>query len=495
MSSFPRQLVLALLLGLPMPLGFSPFEWWPLTLLQWAGLLWLIEGASPRRAMVLGLVFGLGGFSTGIYWISISLAQFGGAPWAFAVLCTALVVMLMAAYVAVFAGLLNRFAPVADWRRYAIMAPALWGLMEWLRSWLFSGFPWLAIGYSQVDGPLASLAPVMGVFGVSAVVMLVAGCLRMLRVSPWAAVAVLVASGAVALVLKPIEWSRVEGDALTVSVVQGNIGQMQKFRPELLQSTLRGYLGLSLTEAAGSDVIIWPETAIPAFYDDMRPFLGQLTEEARESGSDYLTGIAAGSWDTNVFHNAVVSIGSDEALYYKHRLLPFGEYLPMRGLFSVFRDFVDIPMADFTPGDADQPLLKPAGVPVGVSICFEAVFGSEIRHSMPQARYLVNVSNDAWFGRSLAPYQHLQIVRMRAIEMARPMARATNTGVSALVDHHGTVLMASELFETAVLKGEIQPRQGVTPYARFGDLPWVVLFALMLLAGWVRGCVRRPAPG
>ncbi len=177
------------------------------------------------------------------------------------------------------------------------------------------------------------------------------------------------------------------------------------------------YVQLSLPEHGRSDVIVWPETAIPAFYQDVLPFLEALGEKAREDRVDYVTGIPTGSWETSIFHNSVISVGRSLAFYSKRRLLPFGEYLPLRWFFLFFRDWVTIPMADFTPGDRDQPLLRAGGQPVGVSICFEAVFGSEIRRALPEATWLINVSNDAWFKDSTAPHQHLQIARMRALEV------------------------------------------------------------------------------
>lgn len=483
----PTRLLAAFVAGLPMPLAFAPFGLYPLAVVLPALLLVLAAGEPPRRAAALGYAFGLGWFCTGIYWITISLHTYGSAPLAFAVLCTAVVVALMALYPAVLTGLLARLrAPEAV--RWLLLAPALWGLLEWVRSWLFTGFPWLALGYASLDAPLAGFAPLTGVFGLSALMMLTSGALACALRRRWWPALVAAAVWAGGWGAAQVQWTVPDGDPFTVSLVQANISQDLKFREDQLQRQLRLYLAMSLTEAEGSDVIIWPETAIPAFYEDMQPFLDVLREEALESGSDYITGIAAGSWQSGVFHNAIASIGSHEGLYHKRRLLPFGEYLPLRGLLSFFRHLVEIPMADFTPGASEQPPLMAGGVAAGPSICFEAVFGSEIRRALPEARYLVNLSNDAWFGRSLAPHQHLQIARMRALETGREMARATNTGISAVIDHRGAIRAHSDLFTSEVVTAHVIPRAGLTPYARLGDVPVILALGLIAVVG---GAVAR----
>ena len=487
---------LAPVLGAVLVLAYAPFGLWPLTILGFSLLLWLWEGASPAQAALRGALFGLGLHGAGIYWVYISLHHYGNAPPAFAALATFLLILLMAAYPAVVGYLLTRLAPSPGWRRWLLVAPGLWLLLEWTRSWLFTGFPWLALGYSQIDGPLAGFAPLTGMFGLSLAVTLSGGCLFALwwgrRRVRGLALALLVVVFIGGWWLGQRNWVEPAGKPIRVALVQGNIGQAQKFDPGVLEQTLSDYVALSVAETTEADLIVWPETAIPTFHDTLAPeFFQDLERHARDSATDFLTGIPSGDWRNNVYHNSVMGIGSDPGFYHKHRLLPFGEYLPLRGVLNFFHRFVDIPMADFTPGAADQALLRAAGHPVGISICFEAVFGSEIRRSLPEASYLVNVSNDAWFGRSLAPYQHLEIARMRALEAGRPMARATNTGISALVDHRGRILEQSDWFVAEVVRGEIQPMTGATPYVRFGDWPSLVLAAILVVAGcWPR--LRRP---
>ncbi|MER2602926.1 MAG: apolipoprotein N-acyltransferase [Candidatus Competibacter phosphatis] len=477
--------LLAFTAGALLPLAFAPFGIWPLAILLPAILSWSWDHTSPRRAAARGGLFGLGAFGFGIYWIFISLHDYGNAPAVFAALATFAVVAVLALYPTVLGYLIGRWGPPPGPVRWLLVLPALWTLLDWVRSWLFTGFPWLAVGYSQTDSPLGDLAPYLGVFGVGWAVLASAGLLRALLHSDrgqerllW--LGMLAALWLGAWSLGRISWVEPAGPPLRVALVQGNIAQDRKWQPAVLEETLRRYVQLSLSEHGRADVIVWPETAIPIFQDEVHAFLTALAESARRANVDYVTGIPTGSWETNVFHNSVIGIGRSPGIYQKRRLLPFGEYLPLRSFFLFFRDWVNIPMADFTPGEHDQPLLRAGGQPVGISICFEAVFGDEIRLALPEATWLINVSNDAWFKDSTAPHQHLQIVRMRALEMGRYLARATNTGLSAILDDRGRIMSRGAQFEVEVIRGEVRPLRGLTPYARFGDLP-VVLTMLCLL--------------
>ncbi len=474
--------------GTLLPLAFAPFGLWPLAILLPTVLIWSWDEATPRRAAGYGGLFGLGLYGFGIYWIFISLHDYGHAPAPFAALATFAVVLLMALYLTVLGGLLNRWGPPPGPTRWLLVIPASWTLLDWVRSWLFTGFPWLALGYSQTDALLGHLAPYLGVFGVGWAGLLSAGLLRtLLHSTDWRArsgwIGLLAVLWLGAWGLGHIVWVEPAGTPLRVAIVQGNIAQDQKWQPNMLDETLSHYVQLSLPEHGHSDVIIWPETAIPAFLDEVRPFVAALSGEAQKAQIDYITGIPTGSWETGVFHNSILSIGRSPGLYHKRRLLVFGEYLPLRFFFQFFRHWVDIPMADFTPGGREQPLFRAGGQPVGVSICFEAVFGSEIRLALPDATWLINISNDAWFKDSTAPHQHLQIAQMRALEVGRYLARATNTGVSAIIDGRGQIRVRGAQFQTEVIHGEVQPLRGLTPYARFGDWPTVGLMIGLLGIG------------
>ena len=489
--------LLALFAGASLTLAFAPYNLWLLAIFAPAVLLWSWESATPRRAAMRGGLFGLGLFGTGIYWIFISLHAYGNAPSAFAALATLLVVLLMALYPAFAGWLLLRLAPTPHPVSWLLLFPALWTMLDWLRSWLFTGFPWLAIGYSQIDAPLGQLAPYLGVFSVgwaaifSSTLIWSAVHYRAWR---WYAAGGLLLLWTGAWSLGNLTWVEAAGAPLRISIIQGNIAQEHKWQADFLDSTLESYVRLSLPEHAHSQVIIWPETALPLFYEQARSFIGALAQRAQQDGVNYVTGIPSGSWESKIFHNSVASIGESIQLYHKRRLLPFGEYLPLRSIFMFFHNWVKIPMADFTPGASEQGLLKVGGQTVGVSICFEAVFGSEIRRAMPDATWLINVSNDAWFQDSSAPHQHLQIARMRALESARYMARATNNGISAIIDAHGKILHQSTQFVEQVLRGEVQPLHGLTPYMRIGDIPLVILMGIFIAMGWLFGRIKIHKP-
>jgi apolipoprotein N-acyltransferase len=295
------------------------------------------------------------------------------------------------------------------------------------------------------------------------------------------------AAGLLALV----EWSEPAGRPITASLVQGNVPQNLKWRPEQRGLTIDLYTRLSREHWKTSDVVVWPETALPAYYHQAEEFLRGLANDANGNGADLVLGLPVmEGQEYGRYYNSVVRVGETPQFYHKNHLVPFGEYIPLKSALGGLLDILQVPMADFSRGGAAQPLLDVAGHKTGVSICYEDAFGEEVIRGLPEAELLINVSNDAWFGDSLAPHQHLQMARLRAQETARPMLRATNNGVSALIDHRGRLLAVSPQFEVFVLKGEVQPRRGATPYVLTGNAP-VLLWVLTGLV--VTAILRRRA--
>ncbi len=478
--------IIVLLAGALGVAAYAPLGWYPVAYLSLAVLFnqWL--GDTPRQALRHGAFYGLGYFGAGVSWVYVSVHTYGHVPMLPAALVTAALVVYLSLYPTLLGYCLNRWLPASAplWRLVAFAAG--WILCEWLRGWLFTGFPWLTLGSSQIDGPLAGYAPLSGVYGVGLAAALVAAALvalvrRQMRLPALLALCVIGAGGSL---LERVEWTGVRGGPLTVALVQGNIAQETKWAPENLKHTLTRYMTLTFN-LAPTDLVVWPETAIPAFYDQMSDSLiPQLDAELRKTHTVLLTGIPVLDLATWRYYNSVVSLGGERRFYYKRHLVPFGEYLPLRGVLGNSLDALAVPNADFSSGDANQPLLDAAGYPVATSICYEVVFGEELRRALPQAALLVNVSNDGWFGDSLAPHQHLEMARLRAKETGRPMLRATNTGISALIDHTGRVIARSRQFEEAVVTGTVTPRQGATPYVLLGNAPVVVLAMLCLLLPW-----------
>ena len=497
-ANWPLSHGAAMVLGAASVLGFAPFYLFPLPVLTLAGLAWLWARApSAATATTIGFAFGLGLFGAGASWVYVSLHDFGAMPLPLAALATFLFCAYLALFPAAVGGLQAKI-PAPESLRFAMLVPASWTLAEWLRGWIFTGFPWLAVGYSQVpSGPLAGFAPLLGVFGVSLGVAASGGLLMLVirhrAARPWPALAALAVLWIVGFGLKQALWTVPLGQPLAVSLLQGNIAQDLKWRPERVAPTLQTYLVLA-SQARGRLVIL-PETALPLFLHEVpTQYLDTLAARAKAAGGDVLVGMPerVGSRE---YYNTMVSAGASPAQRYrKHHLVPFGEFIPFRPLFGWVLEVLHIPLSDFSRGPAVQEPMAVAGQRVAVNICYEDVFGEEIIRQLPAATLLANVSNDAWFGRSLGPQQHLQIAQARALETGRYLVRATNTGVTAIIDERGRTLSRAPEFSTTLLEGQVIGHTGATPYARWGNHAVVALSLLLaVLAALPRVAARiRP---
>lgn len=480
---FWLQIALALGAGATTVVAFAPFGLGVVALFSIAALGWLWRhAATPGRGAWLGYAFGLGLMGFGVFWIRISIAQFGGVHTALAISITTAFVLLMASYYALAGWLVVRLGGNRSTAALALIVPGVWVLVEWLRGWLFTGFPWLALGYSQIDLPLRGYAPILGVYGVSLVLVFSAVALQ-LRPRPIGAGALL-AVWLAGTGLQTVEWTRPAAEPIRVSLLQGNIPQEAKWLESMRLPTLALYLGMT-GQVADSQIVVWPETAVPAFDTAVEEsLLVPLHAEMTSQGRDVLLGIVAGGTD-GAYYNAMLSLGiSGRDHYYKRHLVPFGEYLPFDRWLRPVLEFIEIPMSDFSPGGDAKPLVTLAGQPVGIDICYEDAYAEEIIRALPEATLLINASNDAWFGDSLAPHQHLEIARMRAVETGRYLLRATNTGVSAIIDQRGELRRTSPQFEQAILTDEVTPHRGMTPFARWGHGGVVALSLLLSIAGW-----------
>lgn len=492
------NLALAFLAGAALVPAFAPFGVFPLAVISLAVLFRLWQGASRRGAFITGWWFGVGLFGGGCWWIFISLNTFGHAPLWVSVPIMLILVAVLACYPALVGYAAARWLPLRGPLRYLLGLPALWTLSEWLRAWILSGFPWLSVGYSQSDSMLAGYAPVFGVFGISLLVAVCAGLLVSLVAAGWRLRIMLVAGFAViwiaGLGLRQIEWTTPAGAPLQVALVQGNIPQQLKWQPEVLAQTEAHYRELTDTYWQ-ADLIVWPEAAIPALYDQVAvDYLAPLEAERRRHDTALLLGILDYDHTRNEYYNTVLALGAEPAFYRKRHLVPFGEYFPVPDFIRTWLRLMNLPYADFTSGADRQALLQAAGIPLGVSICYEIIFGAEIIRDLPTAELLVNVSNDAWFGDSIGPHQHLQIARLRAMETGRYLLRATNTGITAIIKPDGKVAARLPQVEAGVLQGEAVPYQGATPYVRWGNWP-VVMYVLLALAGMFVRMKFKDKPG
>ncbi len=489
---FRLNLLLAFFGGALAVAAFAPLGWVPLLIpgLLWLFWLWLQVGA--RRGFWLGYAYGLGLMSFGISWLQVSLAQFANVQLFASVLYTAGFIAFIALYFGLTGWLmvwLARRLPVVA--QYLLVMPAVWVLVEWLRGWLLTGFPWLSLGYALVDTPLAGFAPVLGVYGLSWLALLWLGAVGLvLRGRYWSGLLIL-AVPLLGWALSGVRWWLPLGESFRVSLIQANIQQQYKWDPDLFTQSMRRHLQLT-DQSRESDLIIWPETAITAMaYEVKSSLLDPLEIQARQHGAEILVGVPWMDLATGRYYNTLLNLGGEGGHYAKRHLVPFGEYAPLAWLLKPFVDSLGVELSDFTPGDGGQPLLKVGGLSAGISICYEDAFGDEVRQALPEAAYLINVTNDGWFGETLAPYQHLQIARLRALETGRYLLRATNTGISAIIGPDGKLLRYSTLMKEVAVHGQVQPLQGSTPYVRWGGLPLLSLLAIGLV--WSRVSARTQA--
>ncbi|MBI1905804.1 MAG: apolipoprotein N-acyltransferase [Rhodocyclales bacterium] len=477
------RLLLAAMAGAAGLFAYAPFDVFPAAFISLGALaLLLTRETRARGGWWIGFAWGLGAFLAGVSWLYVALNRYGGVPAPLAALAITLLCAYMALFPAMVAAAFVRLRHGGSVRG-ALLFGGLWVLGEVLRGLLLTGFPWLSVGYSQTPpSPLAGYLPVVGVYGVGGLVAAVAALLALVR---WRAAAALrlplglvlgVVVGGVAL--GRVAWTAPHGAPLKVALAQTNIEQGLKWRPELLADWLD--VNERIADVEHADVVVLPETALPLLFERLpADYVANLAQRARARNADLILGVFERDQAGRIY-NAAISIGAAPTQRYaKQHLVPFGEYSPP--LFGWFYKMANIPMSDQTSGGANQPPLALGGQKIAVNICYEDLFGRELIRSLPEATLMLNMSNLAWYGQSLAQPQHLQIARVRALETGRPMLRATNTGMTALVQPDGQVAAVLPQFERGVLRVDVQGYQGMTPYARWGDWAAIVLAVLSIV--------------
>jgi len=471
----------ALIAGILFTLAFAPFDYAFLAPIALIILFASWRQVTPGRALLRGYLFGLGSFGLGVSWVYISIHDFGRAG----VLSSGALTSLFVMFWALFPALAGYISAKIPGNKQLIGMSLIWVSIEYFRGALvLNGFPWLLGAYSQLETPLAGYIPVLGAYGTGFLLALTASLAvlvlqnKQLRLPLSIVIIVVWGTGNL---LQAIKWTNAIGDPIRVSLIQGNIGQDQKWRPENRMNTLQLYQKLT-EENWDSRVIIWPETSIPAFLSEVEDyFLQPLSRAAQQHKTDLIVSLPVESDSGKEMYNAVMTLGEQSGMYRKIHLLPFGEYLPWQPVSGFVLNALGINLGRFTPGRTDQSLLKAGGYAFSNSICYEDAFGEAAIAGLPEAAFLVNTTNDGWFGDSLEPHQHLQIARMRAIETGRFLLRATNTGVTAVVAPDGKIIKQAPLFTTTVLTENITPMGGITPYARSGDKPVIIVLVLVLI--------------
>ncbi|MGE8362907.1 apolipoprotein N-acyltransferase [Pseudomonas sp.] len=487
---WPGNLI-SLVAGAITTLALAPFDLWPLAILSIALFYLGLRDLQPRQAAWRGWWYGFGLFAAGTSWVYVSIHDYGAASPPLAAALTLGFVAGLGLFFTLAAWLWARWirrveAPLAD----ALAFAALWLAQEAFRGWFLTGFPWLYAGYSQLDGPLAGLAPIGGVWllsfslALSAALLVNLPRLRADKRFLAAGIVLLLAPWIAGVAFSGHAWTKPAGQPLKVAAMQGNVPQNLKWDPAQLNAQLARYRDMSLS-AEPTDLIVWPETAVPVLKEQAIGYLSVMDRFASDRQAALITGVPLRQPNERGemrYYNAVSVIGQGSGDYLKQKLVPFGEYVPLQDVLRGLIEFFNLPMSDFARGPSEQPLLEAKGYQIATYICYEVVYPEFAAELAARSDLLLTVSNDAWFGRSIGPLQHLQMAQMRALEAGRWMIRATNNGITVLIDPFGRITEQLPQFEQGVMYGEVQPMQHLTPYLQWRAWPMVILCALLF--GW-----------
>jgi len=480
-----RNRLMAVGLGALMVVSHAPVGLVPVALISLAGLFWLWDQSDSKLAAIqIGFWFGIGFFGVGVSWLISSIYIYAGVHLLLSILATGIFVLFLTGYFMLagwLVALLKR--PDQQGLNWVLLMPAIWVIAEALRASLFGGFPFLMTGNTHALTWLGGYAPVFGVLGVSWVVAISAGVLLWLVVSrAWVLAPMILAlfwlTGAA---LKNVQWVEPVGKPIKVALLQGNIPQDQKWQSDQFLATLQTYVSLT-KQNLDADVVVWPETAIPDYYDRVeKGALRAFIRDAQLLNTDILVGVITRDLDTRAYYNAIVNARQPDQVYQKRHLVPFSEFFPFASVFKALSLLFDVPFSSFSAGSDNQPLFQIGSHQVGMSVCYEMAFGEELARNAAEADYLLTVSNDAWFAHTLEPAQQVQDVQMRALELGREIARTTNTGYTIIVGTDGQIKQSIEPYQTGVLRGEVQPYTGKTPFVSWKQWRIFALLTLILL--------------
>lgn len=485
---------LSFMAGLSLVFAYAPFSFWWLPFITIALWLSIINNCAPKEATKQGFIFGFGWFASGISWVHVAIDQFGGLP----LVVSVLLMVLLSLYLALFPALASYLsAKISTTKQFNVwLFSTFWLITEYLRGVLLTGFPWLSLGYTQIDSPLASLIPVFGEFGVTSIVLL--SCVSILqlvkRKNIYLSVSILLSSIIAAVFFNQITWVTPTGKSIKIALVQGNIKQEIKWAPEEEWPTMLKYLDLTRVNY-DADIIIWPESAITALEPRAQDFLTLANKSAALQNSAIITGILNYNYDAREYFNSLITLGKKHESdsegsyeynhtnrYSKYHLLPIGEFVPFQEWLRPIAPLFNLPQSSFSSGEYKQPNLVAKDINILPLICFEIAFPAQLRANFqPTTDLLLTVSNDSWFGNSHGPHQHLDIARMRAAEFGRPLLRSTNNGITAAIDHNGNIIATVPQFTESVLRAEINLVNGTTPYAKWGQfIQWLIPLLTLL---------------
>lgn len=479
-----------------MMLGMAPYSLGLAPILSCVGLLYVLKEQSPTKACWIGWSYGVGMFGASVFWIYHAIHDFGDAPPALAGLITSLFVVGMALYPALLAYILNRFFRSERLARIILAFPALWVLFEIIRGWFLTGFPWLYVGYAELGNPLRHFAPLGGVWLVSWVTVMIAALLYWVlqsyrRSAATVGLLAMIGISILAYGLGHVTWVRPSTRTLSVALVQGNIAQLMRWDPQHIHQIIDTYETLTV-QTPPPELIVWPEGAMPLPLPIATPIFTRLGHWLEQRGAGLIAGVPFEIPDGVHFHNSLVGVGKAHGLYHKIHLVPFGEYVPLERWLRGLIAFFDLPMSSILAGPSQQSPLMLNQYRIAPAVCYEIAYPWYVQKNSYDSDFILTVSNDAWFGDSIGPAQHLQIAQMRALENGKAVLRATNTGWTAIIDAHGRILSSSPAFVENVLHGQVVSMDGQTPWNRWGPLP--ILIGLVSVVLMAIGLQRRGKP-
>ncbi|BGI50956.1 MAG: apolipoprotein N-acyltransferase [Arsenophonus endosymbiont of Ceratovacuna japonica] len=493
------QYLIALIFGFCGTLAFSPFDIWLAALFSLFGLQLLICNDSNKQATLLAFFWGVGLFSSGISWIYIGISNFSGMPVIINILLLILLIFYLSLYPSLFAYLLNYFFPKFNIARFIFAAPSIWQIIEYLRSKVLTGFPWLQFGYSQIDGPLKGIAPIFGVEMITLLLLIISSCLVFALIK-YKIVPIIIAIILLytPIIIKNYHWfTQIKEKKIQIILVQGNIQQHLKWQPKFIKQIINTYVNLSKPYFGNAKIIIWPESAIPSIELDNNLWLTSLDKVLHLKNTQLITGIIDSKLNkqkNRYFFNKIIILGENNPYkysinnyYHKHHLVPFGEFLPLKNIFRPIISLFNMSISEFSKGNYKQQQLIAGNIHFTAAICYEIILGTQIRDNFKlNTDFLLTISNDAWFGCSIGPWQHFQIARMRALELGRPLLRATNNGITAVITPNGDIQKKLPQFTRSVLNTKvIIATSGLTPYARWSNFPMWILVSLFIIIAYL----------
>lgn len=473
--------------GLLVPFGFAPFHFPGLAILGIAFLYAQLQFKTWKDGFLIGFIFGLGFLGLGVSWVYVSINVYGHLNIALSAFITLLFVVYLSLYTGLFAALYAVTRKRTPDLLSCLLFSALWALTEYLRSKVMGGFPWLLIGSGQIDTPLKYLLPIVGVYGVSFLTCLVATFLvKGMKASTTNRQVWLVAFVGILLlpsILKHTQWTTASTSSISVGVIQANLSMRDKWDESLFWQLLEQYKA-GIDQLAGKkNLIVMPESAIPLPANYVSDILDTIDIQGKKSGSAILLGIPqlANNEEENYYSNSVMALGNASGRYFKQHLVPFGEFIPqsLDGLMNL----LSLPVTNLKPGKKLQPLILVNEHPIAALICYELAYPQLIRKQLPEAEWIVSVSDDGWFGHSLAMYQQLQIAQVLSLQTGRYQVVANNDGLSSLIDSQGNITASLPAFSAGILEATLYPSTGLTPWVYWGDMPAILLsFLIVLLA-------------